>query len=207
MMKYITILIISFQFIAFSQETELSSSEATKFRAMVEKGTKDLKSIKTDFVQNKHMEFLTNDIESKGKMYLSAEGMLRWQYTEPNKYSIIFKNEKIYIDDNGKKSTVDGDQKMFQKISKLISGSVKGDLFDDDEFDIRYFKKGDNILVKLTPKNKAMTKYISKVVLTFPKNDSTVSQVKLIEPSGDYTLITFKNKQLNVPIDKSVFSH
>lgn len=207
MMKYITILIISFQFIAFSQETELSSSEATKFRAMVEKGTKDLKSIKTDFVQNKHMEFLTNDIESKGKMYLSAEGMLRWQYTEPNKYSIIFKNEKIYIDDNGKKSTVDGDQKMFQKISKLISGSVKGDLFDDDEFDIRYFKKGDNILVKLTPKNKAMTKYISKVVLTFPKSDSTVSQVKLIEPSGDYTLITFKNKQLNVPIDKSVFSH
>ena len=206
-MKYITILIISFQFIAFSQETELSSSEATKFRAMVEKGTKDLKSIKTDFVQNKHMEFLTNDIESKGKMYLSAEGMLRWQYTEPNKYSIIFKNEKIYIDDNGKKSTVDGDQKMFQKISKLISGSVKGDLFDDDEFDIRYFKKGDNILVKLTPKNKAMTKYISKVVLTFPKSDSTVSQVKLIEPSGDYTLITFKNKQLNVPIDKSVFSH
>lgn len=207
MMKYIVILLISLQFIAFGQESELSSSEATKFRTMVEDGTKNLKSIKTDFVQKKHMEFLTNDIESKGKMYLNAEGMLKWQYTEPNKYSIIFKNNKIFINDDGKKSTVDGDQKMFQKISKLISGSVKGDLFDDDEFDIRYFKKDDNVLVKLTPKNKEMKKYISKVVLTFPKNDPTVSQVKLVEPSGDYTLITFKNKQLNVPIDKSVFSH
>lgn len=207
MTKYITILFISFQFFAFSQETELSSNESTKFRTMVEKGTKDLKTIKTDFVQNKHMEFLTNDIESKGKMYLNAEGMLKWQYTEPNKYSIIFKNNKIFINDDGKKSTVDGDQKMFQKISKLISGSVKGDLFDDDEFTIRYFKKDDNVLVKLTPKNKEMKKYISQVILTFPENDPTVSQVKLVEPSGDYTLITFKNKQLNVPIDKSVFSH
>lgn len=207
MMKYITILFTLFQFISFAQESELSSSEATRFRTMVEDGTKNLKSIKTDFVQKKHMEFLTNDIESKGKMYLNAEGMLKWQYTEPNKYSIIFKNNKIFINDDGKKSTVDGDQKMFQKISKLISGSVKGDLFDDDEFTIRYFKKDDNVLVKLTPKNKEMKKYISKVVLTFPKNDPTVSQVKLVEPSGDYTLITFKNKQLNVPIDKSVFSH
>lgn len=207
MIKYITLLFISFQFIAFGQEVELSGSEATKFRTMVEEGTKDLKSIKTDFVQKKHMEFLTNDIESKGKMYLNAEGMLRWQYSEPNKYSIIFKNNKIFIDDNGKKSTVDGDQKMFQKISKLISGSVRGNLFDDDEFDIRYYKKDNTIFVKLTPKNKEMTKYISKVILTFQKNDSTVSQVKLIEPSGDYTLIMFKDKQLNVPIDAKVFSH
>lgn len=207
MMKYITVLFVAFQFVAFAQEVELSSTESKKFRTMVEEETKDLKSIKTDFVQKKHMEFLTNDIESKGKMYLNAEGMLRWQYTEPNKYSIIFKNNKILIDDDGKKSTVDGDQKMFQKISKLISGSVRGNLFDDDEFDISYYKKGDNILVKLTPKNKEMTKYISKVILTFPKNDSTVSQVQLIEPSGDYTLIMFKDKQLNVPIDEKVFSH
>lgn len=207
MMKYITVLFVAFQFVAFAQEVELSSTESKKFRTMVEEETKDLKSIKTDFVQKKHMEFLTNDIESKGKMYLNAQGMLRWQYTEPNKYSIIFKNNKILIDDDGKKSTVDGDQKMFQKISKLISGSVRGNLFDDDEFDISYYKKGDNILVKLTPKNKEMTKYISKVILTFPKNDSTVSQVQLIEPSGDYTLIMFKDKQLNVPIDEKVFSH
>ncbi|MEX1192665.1 MAG: outer membrane lipoprotein carrier protein LolA [Brumimicrobium sp.] len=207
MSKLLIFLFVVSHVYSFSQEVELSATESAAFKSRVIKETKNLKSIRTDFVQYKHMEFLANDIESTGKMYLDADGKLKWQYLKPNNYSIIFKNNQILINDDGDKSTVDGDQKMFKKISMLISGSVSGNLFDDEEFTISYFKSEGNILVKLSPINKTLKKYIGEVILKFPEQEETVSEVKLIEPSGDYTLIKFQNKQLNATIDKKVFDH
>lgn len=206
-MKYILLFCTLFTFSLLAQETKLTAQELSAFKQRVEQETKSLKSIRTDFEQSKHMAFLSNDIQSKGKMYLRSDGSLKWEYTSPNVYSVIFKNNSILINDNGKKSTVSGEQDMFKKINHLISGSVSGKLFDDKEFNISYYKSGKNILVKLIPNNKTLKKYISEVNLYFPQQDATVSKVKLIEPSGDFTLITFINKELNVQIDPSIFNH
>jgi outer membrane lipoprotein carrier protein len=206
-MKYFFIVFSLFTFSVYSQETQLTSQELKTFKEKVEKETKSLRTLQTDFEQNKHMAFLSNDIQSKGKMYLKSDGDLKWEYTSPNKYSVIFQNNSILINDNGKKSTVSGEQDMFKKINHLIAGSVSGKLFDDKEFDINYFKSGNDILVKLIPNSKTLKKYIGEVNLYFPQKDATVSKVKLIEPSGDYTLITFINKELNVEIDPRIFNH
>ena len=80
-------------------------------------------------------------------------------------------------------------------------------MFDDKEFNIEYFKNKDFNIAKLTPKEATLKKYIKQVYLYFPPNESVVSKVKLIEPSDDYTLIIFKNKVINAPIDDSSFSH
>ena len=78
-------------------------------------------------------------------------------------------------------------------------------MFDDKEFTISYFKTKDFYITKLIPKTKDIQKYINQIDLYFLLNDVTVSQVKLNEPSGDYTKIFFKNKALNAKIDDSVF--
>lgn len=207
MIKYLIILFSVITFSVISQEVKLTPKELSTFKEKVEKETKSLTSIRTDFEQSKHMAFLSNDIQSKGKMYLRSDGSLKWEYTSPNNYSVIFKNNVIMINDNGKKSTVSGEQDMFKKINHLIAGSVSGKLFDDKEFEINYFKSGNDILVKLVPNSSTLKKYIGEVNLYFPQNDVTVSKVKLIEPSGDFTLITFINKELNVKIDPTIFNH
>ncbi|HLV43248.1 MAG TPA: outer membrane lipoprotein carrier protein LolA [Brumimicrobium sp.] len=207
MIKYLMLIFSVLSFNVFAQEVKLTAQELKNFKERVEKETASLNTLRTDFEQSKHMAFLSNDIQSLGKMYLNADGTLKWEYTSPNVYSVIFKNNTILINDNGKKSTVSGEQDMFKKINHLISGSVSGKLFDDKEFDINYFKSRSNVLVKLIPNSKTLKKYISEVILYFPQKDATVSKVKLIEPSGDYTLITFLNKELNVKIDPSIFSH
>lgn len=191
----------------FAQEQKLSASEIAVFKATVEKETKTIKSLKTDFIQYKHLDFLSKDIETSGKMYFKQPNLLHWQYTKPYQYSIVFKNNKVYINDQGNKSTVDAKSKMFEKINKLIVGSVSGNMFDDKEFSIAYFKNKDSYIAKLTPKTATIKKYINQVDLYFPMNDATVSQVKLIEPSGDFTRIVFKNKQLNVKVDDSFFTN
>ena len=123
-----------------AQEQKMSAQEIVKFKETIENKSKSIKSMKTDFVQLKHMDFLTKDIETSGKMFFKSPNMLNWQYTKPYQYSIIFKNNKVYINDQGNKSTVDAKSKIFEKINKLIVGSVSGNMFDDKEFEISYFK-------------------------------------------------------------------
>lgn len=191
-----------------AQEQKMSDSEIATFKQSVNAVSKKIKTLTTDFVQYKHMDFLAKDIETSGKMYFKEPNLLLWQYKKPYNYSIVFKNGKILINDEGKKSSVDvGNSKIFAKINKLIVGSVSGDMFDDKEFVISYFKTKDNNITKLIPKDAALKKYIKQIELSFDKQDATVIQVRLLESSEDFTKIVFKNKQLNAKVDDSVFTN
>ena len=187
--------------LVWSQETALTSKEIIDFKAIVAKENTQIKNIKTNFVQYKHLDFLTNDIQSSGQMIFKAPTYLEWEYTEPFKYSVTFKNNKVIINDQGSVSNIDvGSSTVFEKINKMIVGSVSGDMFDDNEFDISYFKNNEGYLVKLLTITD-MKKYIKEVNLFFPFKNVSVSQVKLIESSNDYTLIKFINKEINAQLD------
>ena len=192
----------------FSQEQKMSESEITTFKNSVNETAKNTKTLSTDFTQLKHMDFLSKDIETSGKMNFKAPNMLQWQYVKPYQYSIVFKNNKIFINDAGKKNNIDkGNSKMFDKLNKLIVGSVNGNMFDENEFTISYFKTKDFNITKLLPKDASLKKYIKQMELYFDKTGNTVSQVKMIEPSNDYTKIIFKNKVINAKIEDSVFNN
>ena len=95
---------------------------------------------------------------------------------------------------------------MFKQLNKLIINSVKGDMFDDAEFNIDYFNLGNYSLVHFSPKDKKFAKYIKTFHITFNEKGDVV-EVKMIEPSEDYTKIVFTNKVLNQTIDETVFAH
>ncbi len=193
---------------SFAQEQKISENEIAIFKQNVKEVSKKIKTLSTDFVQYKHLDFLSKDIESSGKMIFATPSMLQWQYKKPYNYSILFKNGKILIDDEGKKSAVDvGSSKIFGKINKLIVGSVSGDMFDDKEFSISYFKNKTNTIARFIPKDANLKKYIKQIELTFDKEDFTVIQVKLLESSEDFTRIVLKNKVLNAKIDNSIFNN
>lgn len=190
-----------------AQEQKMTETEIVSFKKTVKEVATKIKSLSTDFVQYKHLDFLSKDIETSGKMAFKEPNMLQWQYKKPYNYSIVFKNGKILINDEGKKSAMDvSSSKIFAKINKLIVGSVSGDMFDDKEFIISYFKNKTNNITKFIPKDAALKKYIKQIELTFDKNDATVIQVKLLESSEDYTRIVLKNKILNAKIDNSIFN-
>jgi outer membrane lipoprotein-sorting protein len=206
--KKYTIVFIMFitSLIVFAQEQKMSEGEISAFKQTVNAVAQKIQTLSTDFVQYKHMDFLSKDIETSGKMFFKEPNLLKWQYKKPYNYSIIFKNAKILIDDEGKKSAVNiGNSKIFGKINKLIVGSVSGNMFDDKEFTISFFKTKTNNITRLLPKDAALKKYIKQIELTFDKEDATVVQIKLIESSDDYTRIILKNKSLNAKIDDSQF--
>lgn len=207
MIKNLAIIALIFSStILFAQTTAMSAAEAKSFVYKVSAETKEIKTLQSDFVQTKKMDFLDKNIITQGKMSLKSPNVLSWRYTKPYQYSIIFKDNKIFINDQGKKSSVDAKSKTFEKINKLIVGSSNGQMFNDPEFSVIYLKNGNSNIAKFTPKSAQLLKYIKQIELHFPKNESTVSQVNMTEASGDTTNIVFKNTKINAPIPASEFS-
>lgn len=197
-----------FNLVALAQEQKMSSAEINAFKQSVNLVSKKLQTLSADFIQSKHLDFLSTDIETSGKLFFASPNMLKWQYKKPYNYSIVFKNNKVMIDDEGKKSAIDiGNSKVFAKINKLMVGSVSGDMFDEKEFTIDFVKTKNSSITRLTPKDASLKKYIKQIELSFDKNDDMVFQIKLIESSDDYTRILLKNKVLNAKIDAATFTN
>lgn len=207
-MKKINVLfLLLFAISVAAQETKMSEAEVAAFRTSVNAASARIKTLTTDFVQYKHMDFLAKDVETSGKMAFKEPNMLAWQYKKPYNYSIVFKNGKILINDEGKKSSMDAkSNKTFSKINKLIVGSVSGNMFDDKEFTISYFKSGQFNIARFVPKDAGLKKYIKQIELSFDKKEGTVEQVRLMESAEDYTKIIFKNKVINAKVDDAAFA-
>ncbi len=103
---YIFLLLNIFSISIFAQEQKMTDVEIASFKQDVNVVSKKIKTLSTDFVQYKHLDFLSKDIETSGKMVFKEPALLSWQYKKPYNYSIVFKNGKILINDEGKKSAV-----------------------------------------------------------------------------------------------------
>src|SRR5690606_2479617 len=127
--------------------------------------------------------------------------------TKPFKYAVFFKNNTLHINYEGKKSNIDiGSSKMFSQLNGLIVSSINGDMFDESKFSIQYFKTSKDRLVHFSPKDENFAKYIKTFHMTFNEKGDVI-EVRMIEPSDDYTRIVFTNKVLNQPIDEAVFTN
>src|SRR5690554_1698450 len=125
-----TILLLAFLFTSsflIAQETPMSASEISVFKEKVSAVAGKTETIKSDFVQYKHLDFLTSDVKTSGKMMFKAPDLVRWEYTDPYQYSVVFNENQLLINDGGTKSKVDiGNSKLFRKLNELIVNSVKG---------------------------------------------------------------------------------
>lgn len=188
-------------------QTKMTSQEIVLLKHQVKQQSEQTNTITSDFIQYKHLDFLSNDIITNGELVFKAPDLVKWNYSKPFQYSVIFKNESLFINDEGKKSDINlSSSKLFKKLNHLIVNSVKGDMFNDDEFKISYFKMDNNSDIHFSPLNEKISKYIKEFHIQFnPKGD--VIQIKMIEPSDDYTKIVFSNRTINKTVSDAEFSH
>ena len=200
--------VLLLSFIITAQETEMSVAASMELKNKVVEKSKNTRTIISDFEQFKHLDFLTNDIKSTGKLTYKSPSSIKWEYKVPFVYSAIFKNNKLYINDDGIKSKVNLDaNKTFRSLNDLIVKSVRGDMFDDEKFEISYFENSETFIVHFKSLDKALKKLISEFVLTFDKENLNVIQVKMIESSNDFTLLRFLNQKTNQVVSDAVFTN
>jgi len=183
-------------------------NNSTEFKNKINLLTSNTQTIQSDFIQEKHLSFLSENIISKGKFIFKSPNQLRWEYSEPFEYIIVFNNKNIYIKDDGKISTFDTQSnKMFSEINNMMIGTIQGSLFNDSErFTVKYFESEKHYLLELEPKMAEMKSMLKSIKIFIDKTDNSVSSIKMIETSDDYTSIEFVKRKLNLPVENEKFN-
>lgn len=209
-MRKILFLIVLFGHVSLliAQDSKMDNTAIARLKSMINETSKATSTIQSDFTQYKHLDFLSNDIITQGKMAFKAPNMVKWEYTKPFEYSVIFKDDKLLINDSGTKSNVDlGNSAMFKKLNELIINSVKGNLFQDSDFNMDYYNGPTYYKVIFIPKDEKIKSYIASFILFFDKENANVMEVKMVEPSKDFTRIVFTDRQINKPLGNEVFTN
>lgn len=95
---------------------------------------------------------------------------------------------------------------MFREIVRVMMNTVVGKcLVDSRDFTAAVTGDAAMWIVTLTPRKGTLKQMFRSVVLCFDRTTQRVTQVEMIEPKGDRTVIELTNIKSNIPIDASVF--
>ncbi len=207
-MHILKILIFFISAITIAQNTALTDAELSGFKEGVASQAENLESLSGDFIQTKYIQLMEDNSVSTGKLFYKSPNILKWEYREPYNYVILFKENQLFINDEGDKSVSSlRSNKLFEKLVSLISGSVNGKLLGDpNNFDVTYFKTGKMISAVVVPKDPALKQMFHEIILVFDQ-EHCIDSVKLMEEEGDFTEIEFSNIKLNNDLKDSVFQH
>ena len=201
-MRLLLFLFVALSTGVFAQEGYHNMKDKAKFKKDLAEKTASTTSIEASFKQEKFMSILSQQLVSSGTIQYKTPDKVRWSYDTPYIYNIILNGKEIIIDDNGKVNAFSvGSSKMFSEMNQLIVNSVQGNVLDETKFQITYLENDRYFLTKMVPLDKKqLGTYLSEIDVYFDKNDFSVAQLKLMEPEGDYTQISFVEKQFNINI-------
>lgn len=181
--------------------------DVANFKKQFADASKKMKSLRSEFVQEKNLSMLSEKIVSKGKFWFKRDNLVRMEYDKPYKYLVVINKTNVYLKDEQKENKISSrSSKTFQQINRIIVDCVQGTALDNPDFNTRIFESKDGWLVELSPKEKGLKDMFKNINLFVDKKDYGVVKMDMIEQTGDNTLISFPNKELNVEIPDALFA-
>ena len=207
-MRILKFIFILFSCQLFAQNATFSTSEAKAFKESVSTKAETIENLEADFRQLKFMKTMEKTVESDGHIWYASPGKLKWSYTSPYDYELLFKDSSLYIVEDGKTRKMNtGNSEFFEKMGELVEGSFNGRILEMDElFRTDFAREGKFVKATVTPKDENLAEMFSEIRIFF-NAEKYIEKVKLIEPSGDFTEIKMSNFKTNQNIPASVFDH
>ena len=208
MNRCILIIVISLQSLLMqAQSRPMTDAASNGFKNSIRKAAASTQTISSEFKQEKEMNILSEKIVSRGIFYFKKERQLRWEYKAPYAYTIVIRNDQIFIRDEGKVTSFNTQSnKVFSEINRIIIGSIRGTLLDDEKnFSSTCFETPDAYLVRLKPLASSLKQSLSEIAIYFNRKDFSVDQLEMTESTGDVTKINFLNKKINQPVADEKF--
>jgi outer membrane lipoprotein-sorting protein len=169
--------------------------------------SKQIQSIKADFVQEKNLSLLTEQITSKGKFWFKKDNLVRMEYQQPFQYLVVINNNTVLVKDGQKENKISAkSNKLFQQINRMMVDCVQGTVLNNPDFSIAVFESAGTCMVQLSPLTIAMKDYFKNINIIVTKKDYSINKLEMYEQSGDNTVISFINKEVNAPIPDTLFA-
>lgn len=205
---------ISFLFLILSSKSTVAQysgfhpvSDLPSFKKKFAAESGKVLSITSDFTQDKTLTALTETITSSGKFWFKRSNKVRIEYVKPFAYLMIMNGDKMLVRDNEKENKINvKSNKLFQQVNRVMIDCVQGTILESKDFSTKVFENDKMYLLEMIPASKNLREFFQTIVLLVEKNDYSVKSIEMNEPSGDRTIIAFKNKKLNDQVADAVFS-
>jgi len=191
-----------------AQPRQLSYEELQALLNRLEKNLGGLQTLQVDFVQEKHLSIFTDVVRSEGRILFERPDKVRFEITKPFR-SVLITNGKgvarYECGPDGWKKLDAGDAPVVLIVTGQIGAWLEGRFRDESGiYNISVEDDGSPIVV-LTPREEGLRRYISAIRLRLENSLTRVTSVKICEPGGDYTLMTFANEKRNEALAAKAF--
>lgn len=136
-----------------------------------------------------------------GEMWLSRPGMLRWEVEAPYSQIVVSDGSDVYLyDPDLEQVTVQPmDERVTHTPALLLSGNI-GDL--TESYDVVYDQEnGEDVFTLIPSSADTLFEELSMVF-----DNDTLTQLWMMDSTGQRTLITFSDITQNGSIDRSLFN-
>ena len=188
-------------------ETPAPDHSAAIFSSL-ERTAGAVRTLSSDFVQEKHLSMFKTVMTSKGRFYFSKPDLLRWELTAPVVSGFVLKGDK------GRRwHERTGRAENFQISQEPVMKLVSEQLFAWAKADFQWLKKEYRISVlddspvalRLEPRSAATAGFLHHLLINFSADGRYVRSVELHEKDGDFTRIRFVNTVVNKQLKADLF--
>jgi outer membrane lipoprotein-sorting protein len=182
-------------------------ADMAAFKEQFAAATRYTQTIKADFVQEKNLSMLSEKITSKGKFWFKKDNLVRMEYNQPFQYLVIINKNNVFVKDGQKENKISAkSNKFFQQINRMMVDCMQGTALSNPDFKVAVFESAPAYMIVLSPVAKGMKDYFKNINIILSKKDYSVNRLEMYEQSGDNTLISFINKELNASIADALFA-
>lgn len=166
-----------------------------------------VRTITSDFRQEKELVALTEKIVSTGKFWFKRDNKVRISYEKPFIYLLVINGDRMVVKDDQNESKVNvKSNKLFQQVNQVMLGCIQGTILESADFTSAIYESGTHYRVELVPVARSLKQFFKTIVLIIDRKDYTVSTLEMNEQGGDRTLLLFNNKIVNQPVNDQVFA-
>ena len=83
---------------------------------------------------------------------------------------------------------------------------VQGTILSNPDFKVNIFKNKSYWMVEMLPVAKGLKDFFKSINILIDRKDYSVVSIDMIELTGDNTLISFKNRVINIEIPDATFT-
>lgn len=182
-------------------------ADMASFKQQFARAAQQTQTIKSDFVQEKNLSMLSEKVVSKGKFWFKKENKVRMEYASPTYYLMVINGKNFRIKDTRTDKNIStAGNKLFEQISKITADCVQGKVMENRDFAAKVLENPQYYLLQMTPVAKGMKDIFASIDLLVDKKDLSVVKITMHERSGDDTMISFLQKEVNTVIPDEIFA-
>lgn len=181
-------------------------AQAAEVRAILEP-LQQHTSVTAAIRQVKVMRAFTRPQEAHGRLIVLPPRRLRWEYTTPFRATLVLSGDRVTMayPELGRRRTIDLNQ---DPGLKSVLDAILFFMEADPNAVIERFEvtiaAGAQTRLQLVPRAEAVRALLARVDVVVDTERNVLTSIRLEEPDGDHTTLTFSGVEVDKPVDEAL---